>query len=205
MLQNGGVNATVIPPTQSCFLVADYLDPNSQYFVFAINGEDGTAATGPDLDVWLRFSALYSGAQAAGLVAMNMQGSAATKHLAGTGNCYTFYNALPSATHGATPLPQSAVRTTRSPAATPASPSPSPTTPSTPGVTSPSTPGVTSPSTPGVTSPTTPGVTSPSPTTTVSPATGSAGSAGGCGGSGGQGKPACRCHAAACPQLCSSA
>ena len=63
VLQNGGVNATVIPPTQSCFIVADYLDPGSQYFLFAINGEDGTAATGADLDVWLRFSALYSGAR----------------------------------------------------------------------------------------------------------------------------------------------
>ena len=195
MLQNGGVNATVIPPTQSCFLVADYLDPKSQYFLFAINGEDGTAATGPDLDVWLRFSALYSGAEAVGLLVLSTCGaeSGLTHGLAGTGNCYNFYNALPSATHGATPLPQSAVRTTRSPVATPTSPSPTTpstpgvTSPSTPGVTSPTTPGVTSPSTPGVTSPSTPGVTSPSPTTAASPATGNAGSAGGCGGDGGQG------------------
>ena len=56
------MNATIISPTQSCFIVADYLDPGSQYYLFAINGEDGTAATGQDLDVWLRFSALYSGA-----------------------------------------------------------------------------------------------------------------------------------------------
>lgn len=42
-------------------MVADYLDPGSQYYLWAINGEDSTANTSANVDVFLRYTALYSG------------------------------------------------------------------------------------------------------------------------------------------------